>query len=67
MAFVYASGFESVTGKDFELKLKALSKHRSQRYRNYMDPEHLRTIAQFRGQQINRNYAEGFIVHKMIL
>ncbi|HDL7647726.1 TPA: PIG-L family deacetylase [Yersinia enterocolitica] len=59
--------FESVKEEYFNLKLEALSKHRSQSKRDYMRPERLRTVAQFRGQQINSDYGEGFIVHKMIL
>lgn len=59
--------FELVGEDDFNLKLKALSKHKSQSKRDYMRSERLRAVAQFRGQQINSNYGEGFVVHKMIL
>ncbi len=59
--------FELLEEEDFNLKLKALSKHRSQSKRDYMCPERLRAVAQFRGQQINSNYGEGFVIHKMIL
>ncbi|OPW90945.1 PIG-L deacetylase family protein [Citrobacter sp. A316] len=59
--------FESVKEDDFKLKLKALSKHQSQSGRDYMRPERLRALAQFRGQQINSDYGEGFVIHKMIL
>ncbi|MGC6611225.1 PIG-L deacetylase family protein [Escherichia coli] len=59
--------FELVGEEDFNLKLKALSKHKSQSKRDYMRSERLRAVAQFRGQQFNSNYGEGFVVHKMIL
>ncbi|MBB7356174.1 PIG-L deacetylase family protein [Escherichia coli] len=59
--------FELVGEDDFHLKLKALSKHKSQSKRDYMRSERLRAVAQFRGQQINSNYGEGFVIHKMIL
>lgn len=59
--------FELVGEDDLNLKLKALSKHKSQSKRDYMRSERLRAVAQFRGQQINSNYGEGFVIHKMIL
>lgn len=59
--------FESIEEEDFELKIKALSKHKSQSHRYYMRPKHLRVVAHFRGCQINKDYAEGFVIHKMIL
>ena len=32
-----------------------------------MRPERLRAVAQFRGQQVNSDLGEGFVIHKMIL
>ncbi len=66
-AFIYASGFESVKEEYFSLKLTALKKHKSQSQRDYMRPERLRAVAQFRGQQVNSDLGEGFVIHKMIL
>ncbi|MCH5358718.1 PIG-L family deacetylase [Escherichia fergusonii] len=59
--------FESVEDEFFSIKLAALSKHKSQSMRDYMRPERLRAVAQFRGQQVNTNLGEGFVIHKMIL
>ncbi|HGH3390172.1 TPA: PIG-L deacetylase family protein [Citrobacter freundii] len=59
--------FESVEEDNFNLKLSALSKHKSQSMRDYMRPERLRAVAQFRGQQVNSELGEGFVIHKMIL
>ena len=65
--FIYASSFESVKEEYFSLKLTALKKHKSQSQRDYMRPERLRAVAQFRGQQVNSDLGEGFVIHKMIL
>ncbi|HHG1680575.1 TPA: PIG-L deacetylase family protein, partial [Escherichia coli] len=59
--------FESVKEEYFSLKLTALKKHKSQSQRDYMRPERLRAVAQFRGQQVNSDLGEGFVIHKMIL
>lgn len=59
--------FENVTEKRFSQKLRALSFHQSQKHRDYMRIERLRTVAQFRGQQAGCELSEGFVVHKMIL
>ena len=45
--------FESVKEEYLSLKLTALKKHKSQSQRDYMRPERLRAVAQFRGQQVN--------------
>lgn len=59
--------FEVVEEPIFRKKLYALSKHMSQGQRDYMRPERLRAVAQFRGQQVNSDLGEGFVIHKMIL
>lgn len=59
--------FENVTETLFSQKLAALSFHQSQQHRDYMRPDRLRTVAQFRGQQAGCELSEGFVVHKMIL
>ncbi|MEL3292378.1 hypothetical protein R9O40_07360, partial [Escherichia coli] len=35
--------------------------------RDYMRHDRLRAVAQFRGQQVNSDLGEGFVIHKMIL
>ncbi|MCV8816738.1 hypothetical protein ODW73_19555, partial [Escherichia coli] len=42
-------------------------KHKSQERRDYMRHDRLRAVAQFRGQQVNSDLGEGFVIHKMIL
>ena len=51
----------------FTVKLAALKKHKSQERRDYMRHDRLRAVAQFRGQQVNSDLGEGFVIHKMIL
>ncbi len=58
--------FESVKEEYFTVKLAAL-KHKSQERRDYMRHDRLRAVAQFRGQQVNSELGEGFVIHKMIL
>lgn len=67
LAFIYASGFESVKEEYFTVKLAALKKHKSRERRDYMRHDRLRAVAQFRGQQVNSDLGEGFVIHKMIL
>ncbi|MEI1608858.1 PIG-L family deacetylase, partial [Escherichia coli] len=45
----------------------SLKKHKSQERRDYMRHDRLRAVAQFRGQQVNSDLGEGFVIHKMIL
>ncbi|EET4565324.1 PIG-L family deacetylase, partial [Escherichia coli] len=59
--------FESVKEEYFTVKLAALKKHKSQERRDYMRHDRLRAVAQFRGQQVNSDLGEGFVIHKMIL
>ncbi|HCO4613577.1 TPA: PIG-L family deacetylase [Escherichia coli] len=59
--------FESVEEEYFTIKLAALKQHKSQGHRDYMRPDRLRAVAQFRGQQVNSDLGEGFVIHKMIL
>ncbi len=59
--------FESVKEEYFTVKLAALKKHKSQERRDYMRRDRLRAVAQFRGQQVNSDLGEGFVIHKMIL
>ncbi len=59
--------FESVKEEYFTVKLAALKKHKSRERRDYMRHDRLRAVAQFRGQQVNSDLGEGFVIHKMIL
>lgn len=59
--------FEAVDERFFTRKLEAIRCHQSQRHRDYMQPERIRVVAQFRGQQAGCRLGEGFVVHKMIL
>lgn len=59
--------FEALNEQLFNKKLQALAFHKSQQHREYMSHKHLRTVAQFRGQQAGCELSEGFVVHKMIL
>ncbi|HFF9377242.1 TPA: PIG-L deacetylase family protein, partial [Escherichia coli] len=59
--------FEPLEENHFEKKISALSKHKSQSLRKYMQPEHLWIQAKFRGLQVNCSFCEGFVVHKMVL
>ncbi|HGC5398729.1 TPA: PIG-L deacetylase family protein [Escherichia coli] len=59
--------FESVEEEYFTIKLAALKQHKRQGHRDYMRPDRLRAVAQFRGQQVNSDLGEGFVIHKMIL
>ncbi len=49
------------------LKLQALRAHASQQHRHYMDAEHVRCVARFRGQQVGMGPCEGFVAHRMVL
>ena len=59
--------FGAVDEECFSIKLAALREHKSQCQRDYMSQDRLRTIAQFRGQQVGQDLCEGFVIHKMIL
>ncbi|MWU81164.1 PIG-L family deacetylase [Escherichia coli] len=59
--------FEPLEENHLEKKISALSKHKSQSLRKYMQPEHLWILAKFRGQQVDCSLCEGFVVHKMVL
>lgn len=59
--------YESLDEEDMERKVEALLKHHSQADRDYTQPDHLRTAAKFRGQQVGLPMAEGFIPYKLVL
>ncbi|HIG9582941.1 TPA: PIG-L deacetylase family protein [Escherichia coli] len=55
--------------KDIHLmqKIESLKKHESQKERYYMQPESVRTVALFRGEQVGCQYCEAFYIYKMIM
>ncbi|WP_318376154.1 PIG-L deacetylase family protein [Enterobacter sp.] len=59
--------FEEFDEKALTNKIAALKFHQSQKHRDYMQPESIRALAQFRGLQAGMNLCEGFVVQKMIL
>lgn len=58
--------YEDISAQ-LELKLRALRAHASQQHRAYMDEQHIRCLARFRGQQVGRSACEGFVPHRMVL
>lgn len=58
--------FQSI-GDVLDEKIRALSCHRSQGKRLYMQADKVRAAANFRGAQINMGPAEGFIPYKVII
>lgn len=59
--------FESISEDLFVQKLHALSYHQSQKHRNYMQENQLRSVAKFRGLQAGCELSEGFVAHRMVL
>lgn len=58
--------FESVPAPFLERKVRALSRHKSQAHRGYMQEEEVRARAIFRGSQVGSGPAEGFEVYKLV-
>ncbi|HDS1125535.1 TPA: PIG-L deacetylase family protein [Stenotrophomonas maltophilia] len=58
--------FEDISAQ-LDLKIHALREHASQSDRQYMQEDHLRCHAQFRGQQIGIGPSEGFLPHRLVL
>lgn len=58
--------FEDISAQ-LELKIRALREHASQGDRHYMQEDHLRCHAQFRGQQISIGPSEGFVPYRLVL
>lgn len=52
--------FIEVTEANLKLKINALKAYRSQKFRNYLDPEFIKSLARVRGKQIGKDYAESF-------
>lgn len=52
---------------DVETKIAALSHYETQQHRNYMKPEFIRGLANVRGVQIGREYAEVFEIMRWVM
>lgn len=58
--------FEEISAQ-LDLKINALRERASQGDRHYMQENHLRCHAQFRGQQIGIGPSEGFLPYRLVL
>lgn len=52
--------FIRISEKQLNQKLEAISRYKSQSFRNYMDLELFRSLAKLRGKQVGAEYAEAF-------
>lgn len=59
--------FIEVSDAQIARKTDALSAYKTQRGKNYMDPEFIRSLARVRGTQIGVQYAEAFEVIRWIM
>lgn len=59
--------FSDISEFHLEKKLRALQEHHSQQHRNYMNPEQIRSVARFRGQQSGCELGEAFTVYRMVI
>lgn len=59
--------FLEITQQELDIKILALNEHRSQKHRDYMNPEHITTVARFRGLQSGSELSEAFTIHKMVI
>lgn len=58
--------FVCLERKHMNKKIKALSKHLSQKFRTYMNKEYVLALAQSRGSQVDLPYAEAFQLVRLI-
>lgn len=61
------SCFVDISEKDLEKKISALSMYKSQSHRNYASAEFIRSLANIRGVQIGKHYAEAFEVIRWVI
>ena len=59
--------FITLSEKHLEAKISAILAYRSQKDRNYMQPEFIRSLATVRGLQAGSRYAEGFELYNWIV
>lgn len=62
-----STAFVPLEERHLNVKLKALSKYRSQEHRDYSDASYIRSLARVRGVQIGRSFAEMFDVIRWVL
>jgi LmbE family N-acetylglucosaminyl deacetylase len=58
--------FITVTKEALEKKINAVKAYQSQKHRNYMQEDFIRSLAKVRGVQCSSEYAEAFEVYKLI-
>ncbi|ADO47270.1 PIG-L deacetylase family protein [[Enterobacter] lignolyticus] len=59
--------YAEISQDNMDKKIVALQAHNSQLHRNYMQPDQVRAVARFRGQQVGCEMSEAFSIHKMVL
>lgn len=59
--------FIRLSDKMIASKIEAINKYDSQKHRNYMQPDFIKSLAMLRGVQINCNYAEVFEIVRLLL
>lgn len=59
--------FVVLNEKHINLKIEALNKYKSQKSREYLNPEFIRGLAITRGTQVGEKYAEAFEVVRWVL
>lgn len=59
--------FVVLNEKHVTLKIKALEKYKSQKAREYLNPEFIRSLARIRGVPVGEKYAEAFEVMRWVL
>ena len=62
-----AEAFVAISEDHLKTKLYALDAYESQKYRNYLDADFIRSVARMRGVQMQAKYAEAFEVIRWIL
>ncbi len=58
--------FETISPKNLEQKLTALSRYASQKHRRYMNAKFISSLARVRGVQAETEFAEAFEIYRMI-
>jgi LmbE family N-acetylglucosaminyl deacetylase len=61
------SSFVPLEERHIKKKIEALKEYKTQRYRNYLNEEFIRSLAKTRGTQINKEYAEAFEVIRWVI
>ena len=56
----------SLTAEEFNKKIEAVGKYKTQTKRYYYDPEILKSLAKIRGKQMNVDFGEGYRIHRSV-